>query len=382
MNNHFSTPRPHRFIAVVAAGISLVALLAGCSSDSDAPSTTTIAQSDLTVTREAISPARCQLNRAAGKLTFLSPYDYAASAGIIDVVTAKTQGYFDVMCLDVTILPSDTGQIPSLLASGAAQFGSLGSTSEVAVANSSEAGLLALLQYGHTTVDQLVVRQDAGVTALADVAQLTIGVKGGGLPYGVQAMLTGADVDTTKLKTVNVGYALSEFSQGQTQAEGVYKSNEPRRLAEMNVAYLAFDPADYNVAGSFGVQVTTAEFASRNPTVVEDFARASLRGYEYAAANPDAAVTAALALADSSFFFSTESESFRWKTEYSLIVSSTKPGSVVGAFDLDAAEREIQQVRVQLPDRKLPDAKSIVQSQLATTLYGGGSTVVWPENAG
>ena len=286
------------------------------------------------------------------------------------------------MCLDVTILPSDTGQIPSLLASGAAQFGSLGSTSEVAVANSSEAGLLALLQYGHTTVDQLVVRQDAGVTALADVAQLTIGVKGGGLPYGVQAMLTGADVDTTKLKTVNVGYALSEFSQGQTQAEGVYKSNEPRRLAEMNVAYLAFDPADYNVAGSFGVQVTTAEFASRNPTVVEDFARASLRGYEYAAANPDAAVTAALALADSSFFFSTESESFRWKTEYSLIVSSTKPGSVVGAFDLDAAEREIQQVRVQLPDRKLPDAKSIVQSQLATTLYAGGSTVVWPENAG
>jgi ABC-type nitrate/sulfonate/bicarbonate transport system substrate-binding protein len=366
---------------VLLAGAALASsVLVGCGNDQSSSDATTSAgtSSELTVSVQGISEARCALNRAAGELTFLSPFDYAASAGIIDVVTAEKQGYFDEMCLSVKIVPSDTGQIPSLLASGVAQFASLGSLSEVAVANAAEADLVALAQYGHTTVEQLVVRADSGVTELSGVSNLNVGVKGGGLPYGVQAMLAGAGVDVSSLRTVGVGYALTEFLGNSTQAEGVYKSNEPRRLDAENVDYIAFDPADYQVAGSFGVLVGAGQFAADNPTVTEDFVRASLHGYEYAVSNPDAAIASALELADSNFFFSTESEMFRWQVERGLIEASTPEGQPVGSFDLDAAKQEIEQTRRTLPSLTLPDPETFIQQQLVDSVYQGGQNVIWP----
>ena len=34
------------------------------------------------------SPERCEANRAAGKLIFMTGFDFAAAAGIIEVITA------------------------------------------------------------------------------------------------------------------------------------------------------------------------------------------------------------------------------------------------------------------------------------------------------
>src|SRR5882757_4444490 len=41
-----------------------------------------------------ISSNRCAQNKAAGKITFLTSFDYAASVGILDVLAADEVGYF------------------------------------------------------------------------------------------------------------------------------------------------------------------------------------------------------------------------------------------------------------------------------------------------
>ena len=44
---------------------------------------------------------RCEANKAAGTITYLSSFDFAASASIVDVLVAEQKGYFDDLCLDV-----------------------------------------------------------------------------------------------------------------------------------------------------------------------------------------------------------------------------------------------------------------------------------------
>jgi len=56
----------------------------------------------------AIGPERCARNRAAGSITFLTSFAYAATSGILDVLAARELGYFDALCLKVTVEPGST----------------------------------------------------------------------------------------------------------------------------------------------------------------------------------------------------------------------------------------------------------------------------------
>src|SRR4051794_35971887 len=95
----------------------------GASSSGAGSSTTT----DNGVTAEGISAARCVQNKQAGKITYLSGFDFAASAGIAEVVVAKERGYFDKMCLDVDLKSSFSTANYPLVAAGRAEFASAGS---------------------------------------------------------------------------------------------------------------------------------------------------------------------------------------------------------------------------------------------------------------
>ena len=54
----------------------------------------------------SVDPERCAANQEAGTITYLSSFDFAAAASIVDVVVAEQSGYFDDLCLDVELLPS------------------------------------------------------------------------------------------------------------------------------------------------------------------------------------------------------------------------------------------------------------------------------------
>ena len=127
----------------LSTALVLAVALFSCSSDSPESGTTTTSASgnDSTtvqtdaalavVAGEVLPEERCAANEAAGTITFLTGFDYAATSSIIDVITADGAGYYDDLCLDVEIRPGFSAANYPQVASGTAQFASGGSFSPV-----------------------------------------------------------------------------------------------------------------------------------------------------------------------------------------------------------------------------------------------------------
>jgi len=335
--------RPNLLVgAIVALG-----LLAGaCGSDTDdagsAKASTTTAGGEAATGGGAISAERCKQNQAAGTITFLTSFDYAAAASIIDVVAADDQGYFKAMCLDVKLQPGFSSSNVAVVAAGTAQMTSLGSFSEVAVANAKGAGLVAVAVEGHTSIEELLVEKAANITDLKQLEGKSMGIKGA-IPFSLRALLAAKGVNESKITQIEVDYNPVVLFETDIVALPVYKSNEPGQLdaAGYNGKYTVFDPRDSKIPASFAVYTTSKAFAKAHPTAVADFLRAGLKGFEWAAANPEAAVTASLKRSDPKLFLSPAGETFRWKTERELVQSSTPSGQAVGAIDVAALQAEV-----------------------------------------
>ena len=148
--------------------------------------------------------ARCEANRAAGSISYLTGFDFAATASIVDVIVANDQNYYTELCLDVDIAPSFSTANYPLVAANEAQFSSSGSFSELATfAATNEADLVALAVEGHVAIDSLMVKPE--IETLEALAGTTIGVKGK-LPPSIAAMLAeiglveGTDFETLLLE--------------------------------------------------------------------------------------------------------------------------------------------------------------------------------------
>lgn len=306
--------------------------------ESDGATTTTVAADGAGFPAE-----RCEANRAAGEIVFVTSFDYSAAASIIDVVVADDQGFFDDVCLDVELQAGfSTANVP-LLAAGQAQITSLGSFSEVAVANSAGADIVAVAVEGKTSIEELLVEDGTGISSLTDLEGRRIGIKGA-IPYSVRAMLASSGVDEGSLQQTEVGFNPVVLFETDIEALPVYKSNEPRQLdaAGYEGRYSVFDPQDQDIPASFAVYATSRSFAEEHPTAVADFLRAALHGFAWAVENPDEAVAATLERSDPQLFFQPEGEAFRWATESELVLDTTPAGEAVGAVDLDLLTAEVE----------------------------------------
>ena len=100
--------KPSTSATTTAAAATTTAAAATTAAATTAAPTTAAATTTTTasgVTTAGITAERCAANKAAGKITYLTSFDFAAAASILDVVVAKDKGYFDKMCLDVDLKP-------------------------------------------------------------------------------------------------------------------------------------------------------------------------------------------------------------------------------------------------------------------------------------
>jgi NitT/TauT family transport system substrate-binding protein len=325
---------------------------------------------------------RCATNEEAGTISYLSGFDFAATASIIDVVVAEQAGYYDDLCLDVELTPSFSTANYALVAGGEAQVASGGSFSEVVdYATANDADVVAIAVEGRAAIDSLIVKP-GGPTTLEEVAGTTIGVKGK-IPVSVAAMLAGAGLtEGADYETV----LLDGFDPiAHYNLEGIigfpgYKSNEPGQLERAGLPFTLFDPTDYDVPGSFGVLFTTREWAEAHPTAVEDFLRATMKGLADALADPAAATQTAVDLVEANgnpSFLSLEGESFRWATDAALLVEQTPDGDY-GVPDVTALQAELDAyAAVGLFDGTAPDAADFALVEPIAGVYDGAE-VIWP----
>ena len=396
-----STARPPRrrllhgvAVASVVAGLATAAT----ASASTAPTTPPDTVSADTVSADTVSPVvagkpfpddRCAANHDAGTISYLTGFDYAAAASMIDVFVAEQRGYYDDLCLDVKVTPSFSTDNYPVVAAGRAQFASAGSFTEMATfAVANDADLVALVVEGRSPADVLILKPDTATT-LTDLRGDTIGVKGKITP-SVAAMLAGAGlVEGRDYQTV----LLDGFDPvAQIALDGIvgfpgYRSNEPGTLERAGIPFQVFDPIDDGVPGSFGVIYTTRSFVEDHPSAVEDFVRATMRGLNEAIADPDAAAQTALDLIDASGnpnFLSPEGEAFRWQTESATITADYADGDAsYGVPDPTLLQAEVDAYDAvglfgDAGTHAPTDLAALIDTAPIDGAYGERNVVVWP----
>jgi ABC-type nitrate/sulfonate/bicarbonate transport system substrate-binding protein len=338
-----------------------------------------------TVTAEGISPARCEANKKAGKITYLSGFDYAATASIVEMVVADAKGYFAKMCLDVDVKASFSTANYALVADNKAQFASAGSYVELVRNTPKERPLLAVYELGKTAVETLMVRDDGKLKNITDLRNKTIGIKGD-LPPSLQLMLNKAGLKRgTDYKEQNVdGFnPVAHFSLPIDALPG-YKSNEPGQLSRNTppVKITTFDPTEYNINGSFGLVYTNAKFVKDHPTAAQDFVRAALKGYADAAADTDEAVAICVKKINATGnrnFLSPVGEGFRWKVEAKIVADSTPTGTAIGVMNARRFSTQLDEYFEAGILSAKPSVGDTFDESLAKGVYGSDLKVVWPK---
>jgi ABC-type nitrate/sulfonate/bicarbonate transport system substrate-binding protein len=374
--------KPVRSLAIVL--IATMALLgAACGDDSGdgAGGATTSVGGGGALTDKAISPDRCEANKAAGTITYLSSFDFAATPSIVDVVTADKQGYFDALCLDVDMKSSFSTANYPIVAADQAQFSSAGSYTELLRFAKDGARLVAVVQYGKSNISALLVRDDGTINDLTDLAGKTIGVKGALPPAQVAQLNKAGLVEGEDYRVVLLdGFDPRAHLEQPIDALPVYKSNEPGQLDRAGISYRLFDPSDEGIPGSFGILYTNGQFLDDHPTAAQDFVRASLKGMEDAIADPAAAVAASLEMiraGGNKNFLSEEGESYRWQVEKDL-VEQAKGDLPIGVIDPALLQAEVDAYTEAGVFDTAPSIEGTYNVELAAETYGPDGKVVLP----
>jgi ABC-type nitrate/sulfonate/bicarbonate transport system substrate-binding protein len=371
-----------RRVTALAMSLALSGLiLASCGDDTDAPASA--ASGDPVVAGEAFPADRCAANKAAGKITYLSSFDFAATASIVEVLVAKEKGYFDEVCLDVEVKASFSVANYPVIAANEAQFSSAGSFSEVIdFATKNEADFVALAVEGKTGIDGLIVKEGMA-TELEDLRGATIGVKGK-ITTGVAAMLKQAGLtEGTDYTTVLVDGFDPKVHIEIPDIAGFpgYKSNEPLQLDAAGIPFTLFDPKAYDVPGSFGVLYSNAAFVAAHPTAAQDFIRASMKGLADAVADPKTAAEIAIGFINANgnaMFLSPEGETARWGVESKLVVE-TNANTALGVPEAALLTNEVTTyAEIGLFNGKAPDITPYVNIDLISGVYADDRTVIWP----
>ena len=362
------TRRTSRLTGLVALVAAVTVALVGCSGS--APSGPAASAGS------AISAERCAANKAAGTITYITGYQFQASASILDVLAAEQLGYFDAVCLDVRIQPGtgDAAGNAQLVAAGTATFTDLGSDSDLLQAQANGVDVTGIATYGQVPISTLMT--GTGVTDLKQLEGTTLGQKGQ-LPAEINAMLVANGVDVSKISQVVVGYDPTVLARGQVQSLTGYKSNEPLTLKADGDQVTLWNPEDYGIPGSFGTVAANPAFIASNTGATEDFLRAALHAYTHCETNVDECVGFAADLAGGGASYDVDHNVQVWQTESALVRSALPSGAPLGSLNSELITKEV----AFLLDSKLltsaPDLTKAVDPSFLAAIYNG-TELIWP----
>ncbi|MHB1597326.1 MAG: ABC transporter substrate-binding protein [Acidimicrobiales bacterium] len=321
------------------------------------------------------SRGSCAAHRAAGTVTFVSPFGYDASAGILDVFAAQHLGYFADLCLRVDIVASSPDPY-ALVSSGMATITGEGSAADTLVAVADGSHFVGVATFGDTS-DYALLTQP-GITRLTQlrgkiVAYHTV------MPVVLSEMLAKAGVNPATLHEVNdTSYDPDLLTEGRFAALQAYQSNEPITLREQHKAFREYTPGQFGIPGTFNVQVVNSAFLARHPSAVAAFLRADLHAFGYCSAHAAACIEMERRAASASgVTYNVAHNLAEWRFEDALALHHTLHGRGVGVET--AAEWTPEQAALRRSHllSSVPSLASAEDTTLVASLYHGRS-LIWP----
>jgi NitT/TauT family transport system substrate-binding protein len=322
-----------------------------------------------------VSAERCAANRAAGTITWVSPFGYDAAAGIIDVFAADKLGYFRDLCLDVKLVASSQNSA-SLVSSGTATTTSTGSAADFLVLAANGSNTTAVATYGNASAYCIITRPE--IKTLKDLEGRTLGY------HFVKAapnleMLRAAGVDLDKVKLINTpNFDPHQVVQGKLDAVSCYQSNEPLTLRAEGAKFNLFTPEQFGVSGTYNVVFFNNAFLAAHRDAVKDFMRADLHAFAYCVEHQRECIEIEQGYAElAGAEYPVPHEREVWRLEAALSRDNTLPGKGIGVQSQAEWQPELQAVlKFALADN-VPPLSKIQDTTLVDELYDG-KDVIWP----
>lgn len=286
-------------------------------------------------------------------------------------IVAKVKGYYDEAGLDVTINPGgpDLVALP-LVAAGTDTFGSTGADT-VLIAREQGIPVVALATWFQASPVAFMVHADSGITRPQEFPGHTIGMfYGDNVETEYRALLAATGVDRASVNEVPGDYSLAPFLERRVDIWPVYATDQPnlarREGAEVNLILAR----DHGVQLLGDVLFTTERFARENPRTVRAFVEATLRGWEYAVANPDEAIDLILA-----YNPELDREQLAFEAAETIKLLRYGPGErCLGVNDRAAWETEAALLQELAILQQPPDLDAAVQPQFVEAFYQGRGT--------
>jgi NitT/TauT family transport system substrate-binding protein len=355
---------PRRAAAALLSVVLGAVGLAGCGGGSGKPASSAL-----------ISAERCAANRAAGTITYVSPFGFDASAGIIDVFAADKLGYFDDLCLKVRFV-TNSFTSAALVSEGKATTTSTGSAADFLVLAASGANIKAVATYGNTSDYCIITRPE--ITTLKQLEGHTLGYHGVKEAPDLE-MLRAAGVDLDKVKLINTpNYDPNQIVQGHLDAVGCYQSNEPLTLRAEHAKFNEFTPAQFGVSGTYNVVFFNRDFLAAHRAAAQDFMRADLHAFAYCEAHELACIRIEQGYADrAGADFPVAHEQQVWQVEAALSREHSLPGRGIGVQTVAEWQPEARAVVEFGLAESVPSLNRVQDTTLVADLYDG-TRLIWP----
>lgn len=207
-------------------------------------------------------------------------------------IVALEKGYYkEAGVEDFVLQPAGPDLKPTVMvATGVDTFG-IGHPNQVIAARANGVPLVMVSQWGQKSATSYVARKDTGITSVADMAGHSVGLWFGGDEHEFIAMLKKAGVDPAEVTTISQGYDIIAWLNGEYEVMQVTRYNELllvyQNVKPEDLVYL--DPAEAGAELISGGLFTTEAQIAEHPETVQAVVNASLRGWQEAFADPEAA---------------------------------------------------------------------------------------------
>lgn len=205
---------------------------------------------------------------------------------------ALEKGYYKAAGVDLELLPAGPDIRPAVtVAQGTDTFG-IGHPNQVIAARANGAPLVTVVQFGHTSADTYIARKETGIKSIKDMKGHSVGLWFGGDEHEFLAMLNNAGIEQGDVHLVNQGFDIIAWMNKDYEVMQVTRYNELQQVYAQGIKkedLVFLEPSDSGVALVNTGIFTTEKEIKDHPEKVQAVVDATMRGWQEALADPEAA---------------------------------------------------------------------------------------------
>jgi diguanylate cyclase (GGDEF)-like protein/PAS domain S-box-containing protein len=223
------------------------------------------------------------LEKITVQLRYKHQFQFAGFYAAID------QGYYRDVGLDVTLREASLQtNVTDELLLGKAHYGQ--TQADLLYYRLQGKPLVALAPIFQHSPSVLLVRANSGIHSPHDLKGKRVMLELGDNAISIVAMLNQEGIKLSMLQSIEQSYSVEELINGQVDAVGVYLTNRPFLLQQQGIAYHILNPLSYGMDFYGDTLFTTEAEVREHPQRVVRFLQATLKGWKYALAHPEAII--------------------------------------------------------------------------------------------